>query len=458
MMNVVICGGGQVGSSIASYLTQEDANVTIIDNDDAIIRRLNESMDVRAHKGHAAHPEVLKQAGAKSADMIVAVTSNDEVNMVACQVAHTLFDVPTKIARLRHQNYLDESWRDLFSANHMPIDFIISPEIEVSEAIHKRLQVPGAADVLSLGRGRVHLLGINIDEETPLINTAFKQISDLFPDLKMRIICLIREDKICLAKDELQLQPGDTVYVLVDTKHIRRAMIAFGHEEKEAHRILIAGGGGIGRRLGKVVEDISDVRAKMIELDSEKAKQVAIELPDTIVIHGDLLDTDLLEEVGIKRIETFVAVTDDDEFNIMASLLAKKHNCPRVISLLNTPVYETLTAQLGIDVVINPRALTVSSILQHIRRGRVRSVYSIGEGDAEILEVDVIKGSGFADKIVKELDLPKDVILGAIVRDKDVIFPDESTEILVNDRVVTFAPKKAVKKLEKKFLVKQRII
>ncbi|MEE8516317.1 MAG: Trk system potassium transporter TrkA, partial [Alphaproteobacteria bacterium] len=269
-MKVIVCGAGQVGSSIVRHLAGENNDVTVIDQSPELIRKLSDSLDVKAMEGFASHPDDLEAAGAADADMIIAVTYADEVNMVACQVAHSLFKVPTKIARVRHQSYLLPIWADLFSRDHMPIDVIISPEIEVGRAIGRRLQVPGAFDMIPLADGKVKTVGVRCTEDCPLVNTPLRQLTELFPALNIIVVCVIRDDQAFVPSGNDHLLPGDEVYFVADSNHVTRTMMAFGHDETEARRIIILGGGNIGRFLAHEIEESHPgVSAKIIELDRE---------------------------------------------------------------------------------------------------------------------------------------------------------------------------------------------
>ena len=332
-MKVVICGAGQVGTSIARHLAGENNDVTVIDQDATLIQKISDTLDVRAIAGHASHPGILEQAGVADSDMLIAVTYSDEVNMVACQVGHSLFDVPTKIARVRNQSYLQPTWSDLFSREHMPIDVIISPEREVARAIGRRLQVPGALDVVPMADGRIRVVGVRCEESTPIVSTPLRQLTSLFHDLAITIIGILRDERAIVPKPEDQMLPGDDVYFVCDSKHLTRALASFGHEEREARSVLIAGGGNIGQTLAEEIErEHPGVKAKIIEYNRERAREVAQTLGNVMVINGDVLDPDILDEANIQQTETFVAVSNDDEVNILSSLLAKRSGCGRTVS------------------------------------------------------------------------------------------------------------------------------
>ncbi len=453
-MKVIICGGGQVGFNIARYLASEDNDVTVIDISRELIEKLSDTLDVQGLVGYASHPEVLERAGARDADMLIAVTHADEVNMVACHVAHSIFEVPTKIARVRYQGYQGPEWSRLFDREHLPIDVIISPEIEVARAIGRRLEIPGAFDAIPLAEGRISLIGVRCTSECPIVNTPLRELTQLFPDLNIVVVGILRSDRRIVPEPEEVMLPGDDVYFVADSRHLSRAMAVFGHEEPEARRIIIVGGGNIGQNLAaNVGREHPGVSIKLIEIDKRRAEAVAQALPRVVVIHGDALDAEILEEANVKATETVVAVSNDDEVNILASLLAKRFGCQRSITLINKPTYTPLMGNLGIDAVVSPRAITVSTILQHVRRGRVRSVHILSDGFGEIIEVEALETSGLVGPPLREAKLPEGVIVGAIVRDTEVVIPRGDTIVRTGDRVVLFAAAGAVKKVEKMFAV-----
>jgi trk system potassium uptake protein TrkA len=454
-MKVIICGAGQVGFNIARYLSVEDNDVTVIDISRELIEKLSDTLDVQGLVGYASHPDVLEQAGAADSDMIIAVTYADEVNMVACQVAHTLFEVPTKIARVRYQGYLEPQWSRLFGRSDAPIDVVISPEIEVARAISHRLEIPGAFDAIPLVGGKVTLIGVRCTAECPILNTPLRELTLLFPDLNIVVVGIVRNDRRIVATADDTMQAGDEVYFVADTRHLARAMAAFGHDEQEARRIIIVGGGNIGLYLARDMEERHrGVSIKLIEIDKRRAETVAQSLKGTVVIHGDALDAEILEEANVKATETIVAVSNDDEVNILSSLLAKRFGCQRSVTLINKPTYSPLMGTLGIDAVVSPRAITVSTILQHVRRGRVRSVHTLSDGFGEIIEVEALETSSLVGPPLRDAQLPDGVIVGAIVRGDEVIIPRPDTVVRTGDRVVLFAAAHAVRNIEKMFAVR----
>jgi trk system potassium uptake protein TrkA len=454
-VKIVICGAGQVGFSIARQLSMENNDITVIDTAPELIRRINDSLDAQGVVGHASRPDVLERAGIGDADMIIAVTQTDEVNMVACQVAHSLFQVPVKIARVREQSYLDPAWKSLFSRENIPIDVTISPEVEVARAITRRLAVPGSLEMIPLADGKVQLIGVRIDPDCPLIRTPIKQLTQLFPQLNMVIVGILRQDRPVLVSGEDELRIGDDVYFVVEAQQVARAMAAFGHEEPEAKRLLVCGGGDVALLLGQAMErDEEHVSVKIIEANPDRAAVIASVLSHTVVLNGDVLDPEILEEAGVAAVDSVIALTEHDETNILTSILAKRHGAKRAITLLNKSTYEPLIATLGIDVVVSPRNITASTILQHVRRGKIKAVHRLREGFGEMIEAEALETSSLVGAPLKEVDLPPGAIVGAIVRKGTVIVPRGNTVIQEADRVVIFATTASVRKVEKLFSVR----
>ncbi len=454
-MKVIVCGAGQVGYNIARYLAGAGNDVTVIDQQRELTAKIGESLDIQAIAGHASHPDTLSAAGADDAEILIAVTHADEVNMVACQVAHSLFNVPVKIARIRQQNYLEPQWAKLFQREHLPIDVVISPEREIAEAIATRLEVPGATSVISFAEGRVRLIASRCNQNCPILDTPLRQLTFLFPDLHMVCVGITREDRFFVPTGDDHLQVGDEAYYVVDTEHVDRAMRAFGHEEKIAERIVIAGGGNVGLFLAQALEGRSPAASvSLIETDPERARFVADKLPKSVVLNGDARSRDIHGEANICTADAIVSVTNDDEVNIMASLLAKRSGCRKALALVNNNAYSSLLGTLAVDVMINPRETTVSSVLLHVRRGRIRSAYTIRDGEAEVFEAEVLETSPLVGQTLQEARLPSGVIVGAIQRGDEVLVPRSDTTIRTGDRVVIVARASVVKKAEKLFSVR----
>ena len=454
-MKVIICGAGQVGTTLAQRLSSEENDVVVIDQDPELIRRLDDNLEVLGIVGYASRPGVLEKAGAADADMLIAATASDEVNMMACMTAHVLFNVRTKIARVRDQNYASSKWAALFDQDGgLPIDVIISPEQEVARAIMRRLHAPGATEMIALADGNIRLIGARLGETCPIVNTPLRQLAVLFPDLKINVVGVVRHGQPFVPSDQDQLFPRDEIYFAAATKDVPRAMAAIGQEVPESHQVIVIGGGNIGRCLAHIIEEENgDIAAKIIERDPTRAENIAQLLPHTRILRGDAMDPELLQEANAARADTIIAVTDHDETNILVSLLAKRHGTSQAIVLVGRPAYADLLTPLDIDVVISPRAITASTILQKVRRGRVRSVHSIGDGFGEIIDIEALEPSAIVGKPLSQSKLPHDAIIGAIIRNSEVIIPTGETAIRHQDRVIVFAIGSAVKKVERIFAV-----
>ena len=453
-MKVIICGAGQVGYGIAERLANEGNDVSVIDNSPSLVQVIRDQLDVRGFVGHGSQPDVLQRAGAEDADMLIGVTLYDEVNMVACQVAHSLFNVPTKVARIRAQSYLQPHFRDLFSRQNMPIDVIISPEIEVGEMVLRRISLPGATDVVRFADDEVAMIAIECRDDCPVIDTPLGQLSELFPDLSAVVTGIWRSGTLFVPHSNDAMIAGDLAYVVVKRDRVRRALNIFGHEESAASRIVLVGGGNIGLYVAQAIENRqSQSRVKIVENSRDRAVAIADELDKTVVLHGSALDQQILLEADIENADLMVALTNDDQVNILSSVMAKRLGCASNLALLNNTGYYEFTKTLGIDAHLNPRSVTISKILQHVRRGRIRSVHSVQNGMAEIIEAEALETSTLVGVPLRELNLPDGVRIGAIYRDGDVVVPDGNTQIKAKDRIIIFATADRVKQVEQMFRV-----
>ncbi len=449
-MKVIICGAGQVGWQIARHLSGERNDVTVVDQDPELVRRATDSLDVQGVAGFASYPDILERAGARDADMIIAATQSDEVNMVTCQVAHSVFGINRKIARLRSQSYLDVIYSDLYRREHMPIDVVISPEREVAAAALQRLSAPAAFDTERFIDGQAQLLGILIEEECPVVHTPLRQLTDLFSTLRAVVVGVRREGVLFAPNAGDQLFVGDECYVFAHVDDVPRTMEVFGKRIAKQERVVMVGGGNVGLAVASELESRANrVRAKIIEKDRKRAEIAAEALERTIVLHGDGLDVALLTEAGVSRADAMLAVTDDDKTNMLAAVRAKSEGCPYAIALINDPTLVPLMGPLGIDAYINPRATTVSSILRHIRHGRVRAVYSIGDAEAEVIEAEVLSTSPMAGKRIADIDFPEGVLVGAVRKGGTVTRPLGSTRIDEGDVIALFALTKDVSEVER---------
>jgi trk system potassium uptake protein TrkA len=449
-MKVIICGSGQVGWQIARHLSGEQNDVTVVDKNPDLVRRATDTLDVQGVTGFASYPDVLDKAGARDADLIIAATHSDEVNMVTCQVAHSVFEVPKKIARLRSQSYLTAIYSDLYRRDHMPIDVVISPEQEVAEAALRRLAKPAAFDTESFFDGMAELIGLVLDEDCPVVNTPLRQLSDLFSTLRAVVVGVRREGRLFAPESGDQLFVGDEIYVFTHKDDVDRAMEIFGKTSERQDRVVIVGGGNVGLGVAKSLEErATRVRAKVIERNRACAERAAEALERTIVLNGDGLDMDLLAEANVSRADAVLAVTDDDKTNVLACVRAKSAGAKLAVCLINDQTLAPLMAPLDIDAYINPRTTTVSSILRHIRHGRVRDVYSIGDAEAEIIEAQVLSTSQIAGKEIREIDFPEGVLVGAIKKGDDVVRPTGHTRIDEGDVIAIFSMASDVPEVER---------
>ncbi|RMD50110.1 MAG: Trk system potassium transporter TrkA [Alphaproteobacteria bacterium] len=451
-MKVIICGAGQVGWQIARHLAREDNDVTVVDVDAELVGRATEILDVRGVVGFASHPDVLERAGAADVDMVIAATHSDEVNMVVCQVAHSVFEVPTKIARLRAQAYLEAIRADLYRREHMPIDVVISPEREVAQATLRRLDTPSAFESELFLDGRARLLGLRLDERCPVLSTPLRQLSELFSTLTATVVGVRRRGRLFAPEPGDQLFAGDEIYILTRDQETARTLEIFGRVSPPAERVVIIGGGNVGLAVARGLESRpARPRVKVIERDREVAERAAETLARTVVLHGDGLDAEILLEAGIERADAVIALTDDDKTNLLAATRSRAmrelaaepgSEVARLltISLVNDPELGTLAGPLGIDALINPRAITVSSILRHLRHGRVRAIYSVGDAEAELIEAEVLPHSPLTRAPLRDLDLPEGALVGLVwkAREGVLLRPSAETRFEPGDLVLIF--------------------
>lgn len=449
-MKVIICGAGQVGWQIARQLSGERNDVTLVDVNADLVRRATDTLDVQGVVGFASYPDVLEKAGARDADMIIAATHSDEVNMVACEVAHAIFSIPRKIARLRAQSYLDAIDSDLYRRDHLPIDVVISPEREVAEAALQRLAAPATFDTESFMVGRAQLLGIQLDEDCPVLDTPLRQLNELFSTLRAIVVGVRREGRLFAPEPGDQLFAQDQIYVFSHSEDVNRTLEIFGKQTKKQERVVIIGGGNVGLGVARALESRTDrVRAKIIEKNRARAERAADSLERTIVLNGDGMDMDILLEAAIDRADAVLAVTDDDKTNLLVAVRAKQAGCPMSIALVNDPTLAPLMGPLDIDAYINPRATTVSSILRHIRHGKVRAIYSLGDAEAEMIEAQVLSTSPLAGRLIREIEFPEGVLVGALMKGEKVVKPTGDTRIESGDIIALFAMAKDVREVER---------
>ena len=460
-MNIIICGAGRVGFTISKLLSEQGHSITVIDQSSEDIQKIDDALDVKAIVGKATYPSILEKANASEADMIIAVTRNDEINMLICQIAFSIFNVPKKIARIRSQDYLNPKFTRVYNKENLPIDVIISPELEIAKSLQRKLEAPGALDNVPFANNKIRLLEILVNEKCQLKDIKLKDITKKFPNLNANIIGVIRDEKfVVLKKTDIMLK-DDKAYVVINATQMIETLNAFGHNEKISNKILIIGGGNIGFNLAKNLEESFDsARVKIIEKNKERAEIIASELNNTIVINGDALDEEVLLEANLEEVETVLALTNDDEDNLMVSVLVEKFtkdknesNDKRTMALINKPNYSLLQSSLKIDDFIDPRMNTVSSILKHIHKGSIENAYSLLNGEYEIIEAEIIETSELINQELKNSNLPDEIRVGAILRGKDVIIPRSNFIFKKEDIVILLVKKDFLHIVENMFRI-----
>ena len=460
-MNIIICGAGRVGFTIAKILSEQGHSITIIDQSSEDIQKIDDLLDVKSIVGKGTYPSILEKANASEADMIIAVTRNDEINMLICQIAFSIFNVQKKIARIRSQDYLNPKFTRVYNKENLPIDVIISPEIEIAKSIQRKLEAPGALDNVPFADNKIRLLEILINDKCPIINIKLNDLTKKFPKLDANIMGVVRDDKFIILKKTDKIIKGDKAYVVINASQMKETLVAFGHNEKISNKILIIGGGNIGFNLAKNLEESFDsARVKIIEKNKERAEFIASELNNTIVINGDALDEEVLMEANLEEVQTVLALTNDDEDNLMVSVLVEKFtndksdiNEKRKMALINKPNYALLQSSLKIDDFIDPRMNTVSSILKHVHKGTVENAYSILNGEYEVIEAEIIESSELVNKELKNANLPDEIRIGAVLREKEVIIPRSNFVFKKEDIIVLLAKKDFLHVVENMFRI-----
>jgi trk system potassium uptake protein TrkA len=442
-MNIIICGAGRVGFTITKILGEQGHSITVIDQSSEDIQKIDDTLDVKSIVGKATYPSILEKANAMETDMIIAVTRNDEINMLICQIAFSIFNVQKKIARIRSTDYLNPKFSKVYNKENLPIDVIISPEIEIAKSIQRKLEAPGALDNVTFAQNKIRLLEILVEETCPLINIPLNDLTKKFPKLEANILGVIRNEKFIILKKNDVMKKNDKTYVIINSEQMEQTLLAFGHQEKISTKILIIGGGNIGFNLAKNIEEsFESARIKIVEKDKSRAELIANELNNSIVIHGNGLDEDVLAEANLDEIETVLALTNDDEDNLMVSVLVEKFSKnKRTMALINKPNYALLQSSLKIDDLIDPRMNTVSSILKHVHKGTIETAYTILNGEYEVIEAEIIETSELINKELKNSNLPEEIRIGAILRNKNIIIP-RSNFIFKKDDIVVFLAKR----------------
>jgi trk system potassium uptake protein TrkA len=452
-MKIIILGAGQVGSSVAAALVSEANDITVVDSDSHCLQALQDRLDLRTVAGQASHPDVLKRAGAEDADLILAVTNSDETNMVACQVAYTLFHTPTKIARVRARDYLNHP--QLFTQEALPIDVLISPEQVVIDYIQRLIEHPGALQVLDFAGGQAQLVAVRAYYGGPLVGHELRELRNHMPGVDTRVAAIFRRGKPITPEGSTVIEVDDEVFFIAARKHIRMVMSELRKLDKSTKRIIIAGGGNIGRGLAKVLEN--NYQIKLIDHNAGRSREIAEELTRTIVLLGDAADEELLVEENIENTDVFCALTNDDEANILSAMLAKRLGARKVMSLINRAAYVDLVESGDIDIAISPQQATIGGLLAHVRRGDVVVVHSLRRGAAEAIEA-VAHGDSKTSKVVgraiQDIKLPPGTNIGAIVRNDEVLIAHHDTIIESEDHVILFlVDKRRISEVERLFQV-----
>lgn len=450
-MKIIICGAGRVGQGIARRLASDGHSVSIIDENPALIQEVTSDLEVQGFTGHAAHPHILKAAGAADADMLVAVTYSDEVNMVTCQVAHVLFQVQTKIARIRSRAYVSKKTGDLFGKDGLAIDVVISPEKAVADSIIQRLETPGAFFSMPFSKDKVRVVGIEINNETPLARTTLSQIGELFPGLNIRVLAIVRNNHLFAATQSDQLVEGDKAYLAIDSSQIDRLSELLGIHSQSHQKIIVLGSGNIGLYVAEQLERRRGRKVRLIDADLKRAERAAAQLNRSIVIHGDALSPEILDEAGIEKADAVIALTNQDSVNLLASAMSKRLGAKKTIALVNAPELSLIHRTMDVDVLIDPRAVTVSQILLRLRRGRIISLNSLENGEGELAEGEVLEHSLLLESDLTPETLPEGIVAGALVRDGEVIMPAKGLKVKVGDRVTLFYERGKTKKVEQLF-------
>ena len=454
-MNIIICGAGRVGYTIAKLLSEQDHSITVIDQSSEDIQKINEDLDVKSIVGKATFPNVLEKANADEADMIIAVTRSDEINMLICQIAFSVFKISKKIARIRSQEYLDPKFSKVYSIENLPIDVIISPEVEIAKSIQRKLEAPGALDSVPFANNKIRLLEIDVNDDCPLVDIKLEDITKKFSKLEANILGVIRNEKFIFLKKKDVLKKQDKAYVIINSSQMQLTLDAFGHDEKISNKFLIIGGGNIGYNLAKNLENTMDAaRIKIVEKNKDRAELIASNLNNSLVINGNGLDEDVLKEANIEDAQTVLALTNDDEDNLMVSVLVEKFSKDkRTMALINKPNYSLLQNSLKIDDLIDPRMNTVSSILKHVHKGTIETAYTILNGEFEVIEAEIVDSSELINKELKNSNLPDDIRIGAILRKDDIIIPTSNFIFEKKDIVVFLAKRDQLTLVERLFQI-----
>ena len=451
-MKIIVCGAGRIGKSLVGYLSQGNNDISVIDKDQRRLEEVSKEWDVMTVYGNAAHPDILEKSGAENADLILAATNNDEVNMVACQVADYLFHVRKKIARIDSPEYLDPVWCGLYNEERIAIDLIISPDRELADAIYNIIKIPGTTSVMSFSDKKLSLISIRCPEGCPLLKIPLSNLEMAAPELKINIVCVVRNGKSFIPNNDFSLEQDDEIYFLVEDADIDDAIHAFGMDRPSNEKVVIFGGNQISLLLAqKLEEDDNITSCKIIDEDIDSSKQLAMQLNNTTIINGEMLSDVILDDSGVSSADVTVSVTLKDKDNLLASLIAKESGARSTISLVNSKAYDNLVSNLSDSIIIDNSSVTVSGILKELRKSKIVKAYSLGRGFGEVWEIRIDEDSQITDKKIIELELPENSKLCAICRDNEIIYPNIYERLKEGDTIILFSSSRAIKRVEKIF-------
>jgi trk system potassium uptake protein TrkA len=453
-VKIIIIGAGEVGCNLAKKLSKEGHDVVVVDHNPEKVRTIDETLDVKALLGKGSSPGVLKQAGMEEAELVIAVTDSDEINMVACLIAGTQSKIPKRIARIRNLEYTQET--RIFDEQHLDIDLCINPEMETAKTIVRLIENPGSADFAEFADGKVELIGVRIDGDSYVTGKKLRELREVrerFPDLKVLIVAISRDDQIIIPHGDETIYKGDVLYAVVDRQSVGKVLVYLRKEEEPVKRVFIAGGSPIGFEVARQLQK-GGIGVRLVEADSTRCRRMAESLEKVLILQGEMTDQTLLKEEGIEEADFFVSTSDDEEANILASLLAKRLGAKKTITLVRHLHYLSVLPAIGIDAVVSPRLSAIGRIMHYIRKGKVLSVATLKEEDAEVIETVALETSDIVNRPIKELRFPEGALIGAVVRGDNVIIPSGEDIILPGDRVVIFALQSSIRKVEKALMVK----
>jgi trk system potassium uptake protein TrkA len=453
-VKIIVIGAGEVGYNLATKLSKESHDVVVIDHDPEKVRHIDETLDVKAVLGKGSSPRVLKEAGIEGAEMVIAVTDSDEINMVGCLIAGTQSKIPKRIARIRNLEYTRET--QIFDEEHLDIDLCINPEMETAGTVVRLIEYPGSADFAEFAEGRVELLGVKIEEDSYVVGKKLRElreVRDLFPDLKVLIVAISRNEQIVIPHGDETIFVGDILYAVVDRHSVRDVLAYLRRQEDPVRRVFIGGGSHIAFEVARQLQD-RGITVRMIERDPARCQQMAESLEKVLILQGEITDQRLLRDEGVEDADFFVSASDDEDANILASLLAKRLGASKTITLVRHLHYLSVLPAIGIDAVVSPRLSAIGRIMHYIRRGKTLSVTTLKEEDAEVIETVALDTSDIVNRPIKDLKFPKGALIGAVVRNEEVIIPGGNDIILPDDRVVIFTLQSAIPKVEKTLMVK----